>query len=57
MLRYAPVLPCGACRKALATKLKQMGFELPAEQLNDLFKRFKVMADKKKVSESAQGGV
>ncbi|KAL4427300.1 hypothetical protein ABPG77_003209 [Micractinium sp. CCAP 211/92] len=35
-------------RKALGTKLKQMGFELPAEQLNEVFKRFKGLADKKK---------
>lgn len=41
------VTPLG--RKALGTKLKQMGFELPAEQLNEVFKRFKGLADKKKV--------
>ncbi|KAL4440208.1 hypothetical protein ABPG75_003209 [Micractinium tetrahymenae] len=35
-------------RKALGTKLKQMGFDLPAEQLNEVFKRFKALADKKK---------
>lgn len=38
-----------ARRKALGTKLKQMGFDLPAEQLNEVFKRFKGLADKKKV--------
>jgi 2-isopropylmalate synthase len=35
-------------RKALGTKLAQMGFALPQEQLNEVFKRFKSIADKKK---------
>ena len=46
-------MPCPACfpscRNALNTKLKQMGFELTPEQLNDMFKRFKTVADRKKV--------
>ncbi len=37
------------CSKALGTKLAQMGFNLPQEQLNEVFKRFKSIADKKKV--------
>lgn len=36
-------------RKALNVKLQQLGFELPQEQLNELFKRFKTLVDKKKV--------
>ncbi|GAB4814561.1 hypothetical protein N2152v2_001607 [Parachlorella kessleri] len=35
-------------RNALSTRLKQLGFDLPTEQLNDLFKRFKSLADRKK---------
>ncbi len=35
---------------ALKTRLGQLGFDLPDEQLNDVFKRFKNLADRKKVS-------
>lgn len=35
-------------RNALSTRMKQLGFELEGEQLNEVFKRFKVVADKKK---------
>lgn len=37
------------CSKALGTKLAQMGFVLPQEQLNEVFKRFKSIAERKKV--------
>ena len=40
--------PC--CSNALKTRLSQLGFDLPDEQLNDVFKRFKNLADRKKVS-------
>lgn len=48
---FASLLPPAArlCSKALGTKLSQMGFNLPQEQLNEVFKRFKSIADKKKV--------
>lgn len=36
-------------RNALGTKLKELGFELDDMALKDLFKRFKILADKKKV--------
>ena len=35
-------------RHALATRLRELGFELAEEQLNDVFKRFKALADVKK---------
>jgi 2-isopropylmalate synthase len=35
-------------RNALSSKLHQMGVDLDAEALNDVFKRFKVLCDKKK---------
>lgn len=35
-------------RHALTTRLQQLGVELGDEQLNDVFKRFKNLADKKK---------
>ena len=35
-------------RHALVTRLADLGFELPEEQLNDVFKRFKTLADVKK---------
>ncbi|PSC68493.1 2-isopropylmalate synthase isoform B [Micractinium conductrix] len=35
-------------RNALDTRLKQLGFDLPKEQLNEVFKRFKNLADHKK---------
>lgn len=35
-------------RNALGTRLRQLGFELPEDRLNDVFKRFKNLADKKK---------
>lgn len=35
-------------RNALNTRLGQLGFELVEEQLNDVFKRFKNLADRKK---------
>lgn len=31
-------------RNALRTRLSQLGFELPPEQLDEVFKRFKVRA-------------
>lgn len=50
-------LPCGPAgivlgkhsgRNALGTKLKQLGYELKQQELDDVFKRFKALADKKK---------
>ena len=35
-------------RHALATRLKDLGVELVDDQLNDVFKRFKALADVKK---------
>lgn len=35
-------------RKAVSTRLEQLGFGLSAEEVNDVFKRFKALADKKK---------
>ena len=35
------------CSKALGTKLAQMGFSLPQEQLNEVFKRFKELSEGK----------
>ncbi|UCD14917.1 MAG: 2-isopropylmalate synthase [Candidatus Omnitrophota bacterium] len=35
-------------RHALANKLKDLGFKLPSERIDDIFKRFKELADKKK---------
>eukprot|EP00878_Enallax_costatus_P017868 GHUV01018778.1.p1 GENE.GHUV01018778.1~~GHUV01018778.1.p1 ORF type:complete len:335 (+),score=73.58 GHUV01018778.1:405-1409(+) len=35
-------------RKALVTRLQQLGFELQPEELNEVFQRFKSLADKKK---------
>eukprot|EP00271_Cylindrocystis_brebissonii_P013143 TRINITY_DN32753_c0_g1_i1.p1 TRINITY_DN32753_c0_g1~~TRINITY_DN32753_c0_g1_i1.p1 ORF type:complete len:704 (-),score=117.50 TRINITY_DN32753_c0_g1_i1:378-2489(-) len=35
-------------RHALRTRLQQLGFELEANELDDVFKRFKAVADKKK---------
>jgi 2-isopropylmalate synthase len=35
-------------RNALRTKLEQMGFHLNAEEMKEIFRRFKEMADKKK---------
>jgi 2-isopropylmalate synthase len=37
-------------RNALSTRLGQLGFELEEAALNDVFKRFKNLADRKKVS-------
>lgn len=52
------MLPPGAPRpahsNALKTRLSQLGFDLPEEQLNDVFKRFKNLADRKKVRLSAK---
>ena len=36
-------------RAALADRLKQMGYELPREELDKAFQRFKALCDKKKV--------
>lgn len=36
-------------RNALSTRLRQLGHELAQEVLDDVFKRFKSVADKKKV--------
>ena len=49
-------LPCAAGlvmgkhsgRHALTVRLRDLGYELPEDQLNDVFKRFKALADKKK---------
>lgn len=35
-------------RNALTTRLKQLGFELSTTEIDDVFKRFKQLADKKK---------
>ncbi|EFN59861.1 hypothetical protein CHLNCDRAFT_133663 [Chlorella variabilis] len=35
-------------RNALNTRLGQLGFQLPEDQLNDVFRRFKNLADRKK---------
>lgn len=35
-------------RNALTTRLKQLGFELSAAEVDDVFRRFKALADKKK---------
>ncbi|KAL4429865.1 hypothetical protein ABPG77_010982 [Micractinium sp. CCAP 211/92] len=35
-------------RNALNTRLSQLGFDLPEDQLNDVFRRFKNLADRKK---------
>jgi len=35
-------------RNALGTRLRQLGFDLPAPQLDDVFRRFKAVADRKK---------
>ncbi|WIA41837.1 hypothetical protein OEZ86_009166 [Tetradesmus obliquus] len=35
-------------RKAVSSRLEQLGFGLSAEEVNDVFKRFKALADKKK---------
>ena len=35
-------------RHALGTRLRELGFDLAEEQLNDVFKRFKALADVKK---------
>lgn len=35
-------------RHALGTRLKQLGYELAEDALNDVFRRFKALADKKK---------
>ena len=35
-------------RNALTTRLKQLGFELSAQEVDDVFRRFKALADKKK---------
>ena len=35
-------------RHALSTRLHDLGFDLAEEQLNDVFKRFKALADVKK---------
>ncbi len=39
----------GPRRNALNTRLGQLGFQLPEDQLNDVFRRFKNLADRKKV--------
>lgn len=36
-------------RNALSTRLKQLGFELTTQEVDDVFRRFKALADKKKV--------
>jgi 2-isopropylmalate synthase len=36
-------------RNALSSKLKVLGYELKQQELDDVFKRFKALADKKKV--------
>ena len=41
-------------RNALSTRLGQLGFELEEAALNDVFKRFKNLADRKKVSWAVQ---
>ena len=52
--RYMPMCSVGLVmgkhsgRHALATRLRELGFELAEEQLNDVFKRFKALADVKK---------
>jgi isopropylmalate/homocitrate/citramalate synthase len=35
-------------RNALGTRLRQLGFDLPPPQLDDVFRRFKAVADRKK---------
>jgi 2-isopropylmalate synthase len=35
-------------RNALTTRLTQLGFELSNQEVDDVFKRFKALADKKK---------
>ncbi len=35
-------------RNALSSKLKALGYELKQQELDDVFKRFKALADKKK---------
>ena len=52
-----PPHPCPCRSKALGTKLKQLGFDLSQEQLNEVFKRFIGVADKKKVGGWGGGGV
>ena len=42
---------------ALRTRLSQLGYDLPEDQVNDLFKRFKNLADKKKVSRGGGAGM
>lgn len=47
---HAPPPLCLARRSnALSTRLGQLGYELEGEPLNDVFKRFKALADRKKV--------
>jgi hypothetical protein len=36
-------------RNALSTRLKELGFELSNNEVDDVFRRFKALADKKKV--------
>ncbi len=36
-------------RNALGTRLRQLGFDLAEDQITDVMKRFKALADKKKV--------
>jgi hypothetical protein len=36
-------------RNALSTRLKQLGFDLSSGEVDDVFRRFKALADKKKV--------
>ena len=36
-------------RNALNTRLKQLGFDLSSGEVDDVFRRFKALADKKKV--------
>jgi 2-isopropylmalate synthase len=35
-------------RNALSTRLQQLGFDLSTQEVDDVFKRFKALADKKK---------
>ncbi len=43
-------------RNALSTRLKELGFDLGATEVDDVFRRFKALADKKKVGRVGAGG-
>jgi len=48
-LGSVPVYPRCSGRHALRTRLQQLGYDLTPTELDDVFKRFKNVADKKKV--------